>query len=113
MVLVVLALISGLSFLRYGYRIFRQPQMRDEFNRYGMPPAARILVGTLEILGGASLLLGLAFARVGAVGAAGLTLLMIMGLVTRLRIHDRPRVMVPAAVLCAVNAVLVVLFLGS
>lgn len=113
MVLVVLALFSGLSFMHYGLRILRRPEMRDEFNRYGMPPAVRIFVGAAEMLGGASVLLGLVFAPLGALASAGLTLLMIMGLVTRLRIHDHLRVMVPAALLGAANAVLVVLFIGS
>ncbi|MFA9563260.1 MAG: hypothetical protein ACERLM_00925 [Acidimicrobiales bacterium] len=59
------------------------------------------------------LLLGLAVAPLGAFAAAGLTLLMILGLIVRLRIHDAPRLMVPAASLGGVNAVLVVLVLSS
>jgi hypothetical protein len=38
---------------------------------------------------------------------------MILGLTIRLRIHDVPRIMVPAALPGEVNAVLVVLYLSS
>ena len=112
MVLPVLALISGLSFFYYGSKILFRVGLREEFTRYGMP-GVRNLVGVLEILGGAAVLLGLAVPPLGALGAAGLTLLMVFGLIVRLRIHDAPRLMVPAAALGGLNAVLVVLFLSS
>ena len=38
---------------------------------------------------------------------------MMLGLIVRVRLHDARRVMVPAALLGALNAVLVVLFLNS
>jgi len=112
MVLLVLALISGLSFLRYGLEVLFRIRLREEFTRYGMP-GIRNFVGVMEMLGGAAVLLGLAVAPLGAFGAAGLTLLMILGLIVRIRLHDAPRVMVPAACLGGLNAVLVVLFLSS
>ena len=111
-VLVLLALVSGLAFLYYGFRVLFRTELRGEFERYGMP-AVRQLVGVLEVLGATAVLLGLAFAPLGAFGAAGLTALMALGLIVRIRIHDAPRLMVPAAFLCALNAVLVVLFLAQ
>lgn len=108
----VLALISGLSFLRYGLEVLFRIRLREEFTRYGMP-GIRKFVGVMEMLGGAAVLLGLAVAPLGAFGAAGLTLLMILGLIVRIRLHDAPRLMVPAACLGGLNAVLVVLFLSS
>ncbi len=112
MVLLVLTLISGLSFLKYGADILFQTRLRQEFERYGIP-GVRTFVGVMEILGGLAVLLGLAIAPLGAFGAAGLTVLMVSGLITRLRIHDPVRLMIPAASLAAVNAALVVLFLNS
>jgi uncharacterized membrane protein YphA (DoxX/SURF4 family) len=109
-VLVVLALISGLSFLYYGFKVLLRTESRDEFERYGVP-AVRQLVGILEVLGGIGVILGLALAPLGALAAAGLTALMVLGLIVRIRIHDAPRLMVPAASLATLNAVLVVLFL--
>ena len=112
MVRVVLALVSGFAFLNYGIEILFRVRLREEFARYGIP-GLRAVVGVLEVLGGAAVLLGLAFPPLGAFGAAGLCLLMVLGLSVRVRIHDAPRLMVPAAALGAVNAVLVVLFLSS
>ncbi len=111
-VLVLLALVSGLAFLYYGFRVLFRTELRGEFERYGMP-AVRQLVGVLEVLGATAVILGLAVAPLGAFAAAGLTTLMILGLIVRYRIHDAPRLMVPAALLAAVNAVLVVLFLSQ
>ena len=111
MVLPVLALISGLSFLRYGFRILFRVELGEEFTRYGVP-RVRSFVGVMEMLGGAAVLGGLVVAPLGALGAAGLTLLMIIGVAIRIRIHDPPRLMMPAASLAVLNAVLVVLFLS-
>ena len=87
----------------------RQPP-RGEFERYGMPGVRRS-VGATQLLGGAGVLIGLGSAPLGAVAAAGLTVMMVLGLVVRFRIHDAPRLMVPAASLGAINAVLTGLFL--
>ena len=111
-VLVVLALVSGLSFLYYGSKVLFRTASRGEFERYGVP-AVRKLVGILEVLGGTAVILGLAIAPLGALAAAGLTALMVLGLIVRVRIHDAPRLMVPAASLGTLNAVLVVLFLAQ
>ena len=110
--LVVCALVSGLSFLYYGFRVLFRPALRGEFERYGIP-AVRQLVGVMEVLGGTAVLLGLAVPPLGALGAAGLTVLMVLGLIVRVRVHDAPRLMVPAAALAALNAALVVLFLAQ
>lgn len=110
MVLVGLAVVSGLAFLYYGIKVLFGSSGRREFERYGIP-GLRPVVGLLEVLGGTAVLFGLGVAPLGVFAASGLTALMILGLVVRLRIHDAPRLMVPAALLAAVNAALVVLFL--
>jgi uncharacterized membrane protein YphA (DoxX/SURF4 family) len=112
LVLVVLALVSGTSFLFYGYEALFKERLRREFERYGMPRVRR-WVGSTQLLGGAGVLIGLGFAPLGAAAAAGLTLMMALGVVIRFRIHDAPRLIVPAASLGAVNAVLAGLFLMS
>ena len=112
MVLVVLALVSGLSFLYYGVKVLVRTGSRGEFERYGVP-AVRRSVGVLEVLGGTAVLLGLAVAPLGALAAAGLTALMVLGVIVRVRVHDAPRLMMPAASLGALNAALVVLFLAQ
>lgn len=112
MVLVVLALVSGLSFLRYGVEILSRPRLEEEFSRYGLTEF-RSLVGVLEVLGGVGVLVGLVFAPLGALAALGLSALMLLGLVVRIRLGDAPRLMLPAGLLCLLNAALVVLFVRS
>ena len=109
----MLAVVSGLSFLYYGSTVLFRVSLREEFERYGMKPGLRIFVGVMELLGGAGVLLGLAFPPLGAAAAAGLCTLMVLGLIVRFRLHDAPRLMVPAAGLAAVNAALFVLFVGG
>jgi hypothetical protein len=46
----------------------------------------------------------------GAAAASGLTLMMLLGLAARYKIHDGPRLMVPAGTLAVLNATLVFLF---
>jgi uncharacterized membrane protein YphA (DoxX/SURF4 family) len=110
MLLIVLALVSGLSFLYYGAGVIRQGAMRDEFERYGLQRNVRTLVGVLELLGGVGVLIGLVYGPLGAVAAAGLCALMVLGLLVRSRLRDPPRQMAPAAALATVNGVLIVLF---
>ena len=108
--LVTLTLISGASFAAYGYQTLFGVVPRREFERYGMPKA-RKFVGSAQLLGATGVLLGFGYPPLGALAAAGLALMMALGLVVRFRIHDAPRLMVPAASLGIVNAALVVLFL--
>lgn len=98
------------SFVFYGYGILATEAARDEFERYGVPGFRRF-VGTTQLLGGFGVLIGLVFAPLGAVAAAGLTVMMCAGLIIRFRIHDAGRLMLPAASLGAINAILTALFL--
>ena len=107
-----LSVLSGLSFLHYGYEILSRPRLEEEFSRYGLTEF-RGLVGVLELLGGAGVIIGLVFAPLGALAALGLAALMLLGLVVRVRLRDAPRLMAPAALLCLLNAVLAFLFLSS
>jgi uncharacterized membrane protein YphA (DoxX/SURF4 family) len=109
--LVVLALVSSLLFLYYGFKVLFNTASKEEFERFGVPVMRRF-VGIMEVLGGAGVILGLVVAPLGALAASGLAVLMILGLIVRIRVHDPVRLMVPAALLGALNAVLVVLFLA-
>ena len=111
MVLLILTLGSAGAFLFYGYETLFGVLPRGEFERYGMPHL-RVFVGSMQVLGALGALVGLMFAPIGAVATGGLTLLMLIGLLVRYRIHDAPRLMVPAATLAAVNGTLLSLHLS-
>lgn len=99
--------VCGLAFLGYGIACIGFGTMEAEFKRYGLEPF-RVLVGLLEIAGGLGLLLGLYFAPLTVAAAAGLTLLMAMGVVVRWRLRDSWAQMAPAAILGGMNLFLVV-----
>jgi len=111
-VLILLALLSGLSFAVYGYQTLFVTPPRGEFDRYRMPSLRR-LVGSMQLLGALGVLLGLGYAPLGALAACGLSIMMALALIVRLRIHDAPRLMVSAASFGVVNVLLVVLFLTA
>ncbi len=90
-----LAVFSGLSFLIYGLSCLRSSAMAKEFERFGLANF-RILTGLLEVFGGAGLLIGLWYQPVLLFAAAGLTVLMALGVGVRLRIRDSVLQTLPA-----------------
>ena len=95
--------LSAVLFLYYGLDCLFSDGMVIEFERYGLSPYRR-LTGTLEVLGGVGLLVGYGFPGVLVLASAGLTVLMALGVITRLRARDPLREMIPAFVLMLVNA---------
>lgn len=77
--------------------------MKAEFKRYGMTKF-RKLTGLLELLGGVGLLLGLEFTPILLLSSAGLSLLMLMGTLVRIRTNDPWLQIIPAFSLMLMNA---------
>jgi hypothetical protein len=98
----VATLVSALAFIVYGLLCLFTSHMKLEFERYGLSRFRR-LVGTLELAGGAGLLLGFAVPWVQLLAAAGLSLLMALGLATRLRVRDKLVSLLPALLLLLLN----------
>jgi len=112
MLLVILAALSAAAFFYYGGETLFAHPPRIEYERYGLPKLW-VLVGSLQVLGAAGVLIGLFFAPLGAAAAIGLAVMMLLGVAARVRIHDPLRLMIPAASLAVLNAVLAVLFLAA
>ncbi len=98
-----LTVCSGLLFLVYGGLCLSSPSMKSEFIRFGVG-RFRTLIGTLELLGGMGLLVGLRWPPSLWISSAGLSLLMLCGLGVRIRIGDGFVRSLPALVLMIVNA---------
>ncbi len=96
---------SSLSFLAYGTGALFTTAMRQEFERYHMG-GQRVLVGLLQWAAGAGLLIGFYIPWLGQAAAGGLALMMAVALGVRIRIQDRPYLMIPAAGYLALNAYL-------
>lgn len=98
-----LVIFSALSFLMYGFRSLTTEAMKIEFERYGLAKF-RVLTGSLEIIGGVGLLIGLFFLPLLIISSAGLSLLMLLGFGTRLYIRDPFLQCLPSFIFLLVNA---------
>ena len=110
MLLLILTLVSAGAFLFYGFEALFSGRVRLEFGRYGVPQF-RVLVGSLQVVGALGALVGLVNDTIGALATGGLMLMMLIGVVVRLKIHDAPRQMVQASTLAVLNGVLLYLHL--
>lgn len=80
--------------------------MKSEFMRYGLSKS-RALVGLLQLLGGFGLLVGFFYSSlVQALAALGLSILMILGFLVRLKIKDSFAQSVPSLSYAVLNAYL-------
>ncbi len=95
--------LSMAAFLFYGLVCLCSESMVAEFERFGLA-RLRTLTGTLELLGALGLIFGYFYPPLVTASSAGLSLLMIMGIVVRLRIRDRLIAMLPALALLLINA---------
>jgi hypothetical protein len=103
----VVQVISIVAFLFYGLLCLFSEKTIMEFKRYGLLPF-RKLTGTLEILGAIGLILGFYFPVFLLLASLGLALLMLLGVLTRLRIKDPIIAIIPAFTLFVFNLFLFV-----
>jgi uncharacterized membrane protein YphA (DoxX/SURF4 family) len=103
----VLTVFSGVTFLGYGLLCLMSQSMEREFTRFGLAHL-RVLTGSLELLGGAGLLVGLKWPPALWLSSGGLALLMLCGVGVRLNVGDSAGQSVPALGLMLVNLYLFV-----
>ena len=80
-------LITALAFLGYGIGCLFTKSMVAEFERFGVPQF-RTLIGTTQLLGAVTLLLAPVHAGFVLLGAGGLSIQMMAGVIIRFRIGD-------------------------
>ncbi len=93
--LTVCVLISSLSFFAYAYSYFKAPKMKEEFKRFGLEKLGLTVI-VLEILGALGLLVGLKFNLILLISSLGLSLLMLAGVLVRIKIKDTIWISLPA-----------------
>ena len=94
--------VSMLAFLGYGLACLFFDHMEAEFERFGLARMRR-LVGALEVLGALGLAAGVVLPGLGVAAAVGLTILMLLGVLTRLNVGDSLTQTLPALVLLLMN----------
>lgn len=93
--LTVCVLISSLSFFAYAISYFKAPKMKEEFKRFGLEKLGLTVI-VLEILGATGLLVGLKFNLILLISSLGLSLLMLAGVLVRIKIKDTIWISLPA-----------------
>lgn len=77
--------------------------MKKEFKRFGLEKFGA-LTAILEILGAIGLLLGLSFHPLLLISSAGLTVLMFLGVLVRIKMKDSLLISTPAILFMLLNA---------
>ena len=102
-VITICILVSSLCFLAYAFSYFNEPHMKNEFKRFGLERVGLTII-LLEILGALGLLIGLKFHGILLIASLGLALLMLAGLIVRIRLKDSIWISFPAFSLMVLNA---------
>lgn len=98
----IIVLSAGTVFIYYGLLCLTTNHMMIEFQRYGLSRFRKI-VGVLELFGGLGLLLGFYYPILSILASAGLTILMFLGTIVRLKTKDPLWKIIPAFTLMLVN----------
>ena len=88
-------LISSLSFFAYAVSYFTSPHMKKEFKRFGLEKIGLLTI-ILQFMGATGLILGLKFNPILTISSLGLTLLMLSGLIVRIKLKDSIWISLPA-----------------
>lgn len=99
----ILIIISSVSFIFYGISYFTSTNMKNEFKRFGLKKFGAS-TAILEILGALGLLFGLNFHRLLLVSSGGLTVLMLLGVIVRIKMKDGFLISTPAVIYMLLNA---------
>ena len=104
--IIILTIVSSSLFIIYGLLCITSQHMVEEFERYGVA-RFRTLVGYLELIGGLGQIIGYYYSLpLFLTASLGLTVLMLMAVVLRVKLRDPFLEIIPAAVLFVINAYL-------
>jgi putative oxidoreductase len=108
--IIIVQVVLGLLFLAIGsMTVAGRKMFVDNFQRFGYPQWFRVVTGSLEVLGGLGLLIGIWLPWLAALASAGLALVMLSAVSTHLCIREPlqkfalPIVMGALAVVVAVS----------
>jgi uncharacterized membrane protein YphA (DoxX/SURF4 family) len=110
MLISIISIFTAASFLYYGVTCLVSKEMVLEFERFGVSPLHRVLTGIFQLLGSIGLLLGLLVPLAGMIAAGGLSVLMLLGFLVRLKIKDSIAQSLPSFFFMFLDAYLSLLF---
>ena len=87
--IIIIQVVLGLLFLSIGsMTVAGRKMFVENFRRFGYPQWFRLVTGTLEVLGGLGLLIGIWLPWLAALASAGLTLVMLGAVFTQVRTRE-------------------------
>lgn len=86
---------SSISFFGYVISYFTSSHMKREFKRFGLEKLGLLTI-ILQLLGASGLLLGLIYTPLLLLSSLGLGVLMLLGLIVRIRLKDSLWISIPA-----------------
>ena len=95
-------LTSSLSFFAYALSYFISPHMKKEFKRFGLEKIGLLTI-ILQFIGATGLIVGLKFNPILTISSLGLTLLMLSGLIVRIKLKDSIWISLPALFYLGLN----------
>lgn len=95
-------LISSFSFYAYVASYFISSHMKSEFKRFNLEKLGLFII-ILEFLGATGLLVGLKFNSVLTISSLGLSVLMLSGLIVRIKLRDSFWLSLPALLYMCLN----------
>jgi putative oxidoreductase len=107
--IIIVQVVLGLLFVLIGsMTVAGRKMFVDNFRHFGYPQWFRVITGSLEVLGGVGLLIGIWLPWLAALASAGLTLVMLGAILTHLRIREPLQKIVLPIVLGALAIVVAV-----
>lgn len=108
-IIIVVQVVLGLLFVLIGSAAVAGMKMLVEnFRRFGYPQWFRVVTGSLEVLGGIGLLIGIWLPWLAELASAGLTLVMLGAVLTHLRTRDPWKEITLAIVMGVLTSLVVV-----
>ncbi|NOT35782.1 MAG: hypothetical protein HOP11_00220 [Saprospiraceae bacterium] len=95
-------LVSSISFFAYAVSYFSSPHMKNEFKRFELEKLGLLTI-ILQILGALGLLIGLFIKPILLISSGGLAVLMLLGLLVRIKSKDSFWVSFPALFYMVLN----------
>jgi len=99
----ICAVVSSLSFICYVISYSASPNMKKEFIRYGLQKLGLFVI-ILQFIGALGLIIGFKYPPILLFSSLGLSLLMMAGLLVRIRLKDSLWASFPALFFMLLNA---------
>ena len=95
-------LISSVSFIAFAFSYFTSTHMKKEFKRFGLEKIGLLTI-ILQLMGATGLIIGLKFNPILTISSFGLALIMLSGLIVRIKLKDSVWISLPALFYMGLN----------